>query len=66
VGRQAIFELLTIDDTIRSLILKKPDNPKLKAAGKAQGMKFLRDDGFDKALQGITTPEEILRVTQEE
>jgi len=66
IGRQAIFELLTIDDTIRSLILKKPDNPKLKAAGKAQGMKFLRDDGFEKALQGLTTPEEILRVTQEE
>jgi len=66
VGRQAIFELLTIDDSIRSLILQKPDNPKLKAAGKAQGMKFLRDDGFLKALEGVTTPEEVLRVTQEE
>lgn len=66
IGRQAIFELLTIDDKIRSLILEKPDNPKLKAAGKAQGMKFLRDDGFAKALDGVTTLEEVLRVTQEE
>ena len=66
VGRMAIFELFMIDDNVRRMILEKPDTPKLKAYAKQHGMRNLREDGFLKVLQGITTPEEVLRVTQEE
>jgi general secretion pathway protein E len=66
VGRKGIFEFLPVDDEIRSLVLGRPDNPKLRAAAKRKGMRFLREDGFMKVLDGMTTPEEVLRVTQEE
>ncbi len=66
VGRIAIFELFMIDENVRKMILEKPDTPKLKAYAKKMGMRSLREDGFLKVIQGITTPEEVLRVTQEE
>jgi len=66
VGRKGIYELLLVDDSVRELILAKPDAPKLRAAARKQGMRFLREDGFLKVKDGITTPEEVLRVTQEE
>ncbi len=66
VGRKGIYELLRVDDEVRDLILAKPDAPKLRAAARKQGMRFLREDGFLKVMEGTTTPEEVLRVTQEE
>ncbi len=66
VGRIAIFELFLIDENVRKMILEKPDTPKLKAYARDMGMRSLREDGFLKVIQGITTPEEVLRVTQEE
>ncbi len=66
VGRMAIFELFMIDENVRRMILEKPDTPKLKAYAKRMGMRTLREDGFLKVIQGVTTPEEVLRVTQEE
>ncbi|BBB32981.1 general secretion pathway protein E [Thermotomaculum hydrothermale] len=66
VGRMAIFELFMIDENVRKMILEKPDTPKLKAYARKNGMRTLREDGFLKVIQGITTPEEVLRVTQEE
>ncbi len=66
VGRIAIFELFMIDENVRRMVLEKPDTPKLKAYAKKMGMRTLREDGFLKVIQGITTPEEVLRVTQEE
>jgi len=66
VGRIAIFELFMIDENVRRMVLEKPDTPKLKAYAKEMGMRSLREDGFLKVIQGITTPEEVLRVTQEE
>ncbi len=66
VGRIAIFELFLIDENVRKMILERPDTPKLKAYAKDMGMRSLREDGFLKVIQGITTPEEVLRVTQEE
>ncbi len=66
VGRMAIFELFMIDESVRRMILEKPDTPKLKGYAKRMGMRTLREDGFLKVIQGVTTPEEVLRVTQEE
>ncbi len=66
IGRIAIFELFLIDENVRKMILEKPDTPKLKAYARKMGMRNLREDGFLKVIQGITTPEEVLRVTQEE
>jgi type II secretion system protein E len=65
-GRTGIFEMLVINDDIRELILKKVPSHQIKQKAVSQGMKVLRDSGWDKIIQGITTIEEVLRVTQEE
>ncbi len=64
-GRQGIFELLDVDDAMRSVITTSPDSNVLKSQAERSGMRPLRDDGWSKVLAGVTTPEEILRVTQE-
>ena len=64
-GRTGIFEILVVDDDIRSLIMKRAGSNTIKQlAVEKKGMKTLRMDGAQKVLEGITTPEEVLRVTQ--
>jgi general secretion pathway protein E len=63
-GRTGIFELMILDDAIKSLILKTSDSNAIKKEAVNQGMVTLRQDGALKVLNGITTVEEILRVTQ--
>ena len=65
-GRTGIYELLTMDEEIRDLLLRNKDAAGIKAAAVARGMLTLRDAGLAKALRGETTIEEVLRVTQEE
>jgi len=65
-GRIAIYELLKVDDTIRELLLQNKDAATIKKAALERGMRSLRASGLAKALQGITTIEEVMRVTQEE
>ncbi len=65
-GRIAIFELLTIDDDIRDLVLAKASAREIKERAVSFGMRTLYEDGIDKVKQGITTVEEVLRVTQVE
>ncbi|MCP4502038.1 MAG: type II secretion system ATPase GspE [Deltaproteobacteria bacterium] len=65
-GRVGIYELLLVDDELRSLIPKNVDAGQLKKAGIRNGMVPLREDGADKVLKGITTIEEVNRVTQED
>lgn len=62
-GRAVLLEALTITPHIKSLILKGAQEYELKAAGIKEGMKTLRENGLAKMLAGITTPEEVLRVT---
>ena len=62
-GRCGIYELLVIDDSIRELILKKSTAQIICDQARKQGMRTLREDGWEKVAQGITTVEEILRVT---
>ena len=61
-----IFEFLEIDDDIRKLILGKKDSNIIKEMARKKGMRTLREDGWLKVKQGMTTIPEVLRVTQEE
>jgi general secretion pathway protein E len=65
-GRTGIYELLKVDDKVRELLLQDKDAASIKKAAIEGGMRSLRAAGLDKALQGITTLEEVMRVTQEE
>ena len=64
-GRLGIFELLDIDEDMRRLMVTKSDSNILKAQAVKSGMRTLKDDGWAKVLAGVTTPDEVLRVTQE-
>jgi len=65
-GRTGIYELLKIDDRVRDLLLQNKDAATIRKAAMDNGLKPLRLAGLEKALQGETTLEEVLRVTQEE
>jgi general secretion pathway protein E len=64
-GRVGIFELMELNDELRNLILGKADAIQLTAAARRNGMRNLREDGWMKVPLGLTTPQEVLRVTQE-
>ena len=65
-GRVAIIEALTLDNKIRSLILKRASTVEIREyASKYCGMKSLRDDAAEKCLRGETTLDELIRVTTE-
>jgi len=64
-GRTGIYEILKVDDAIRSLVLKTSDSATIRAEGVQRAMTTLRDDGIRKVLEGTTTIEEVLRVTQQ-
>ncbi len=65
-GRTGIYELLVIDDEIRQLILNKATSQLIREAAHKKGMITLREDGWKKIAEGITTVEEVLRVTLNE
>jgi len=64
-GRVGIFEMMQLNDEIRRLIMKNEDASVLTAAARKNGMTTLREDGWDKVARGVTTVDEVLRVTQE-
>lgn len=64
-GRSGIFEILPITDEIRPLIVSNASSSSIKNAALQQGMKTLREDGWDKVIEGITSIDEILRVTED-
>ncbi len=66
VGRAAIIEVLPVSETVRRLIIKRASAAVIKNQAISEGMKTLRMVGIDKAREGITTLEEILRVTAED
>jgi type II secretory ATPase GspE/PulE/Tfp pilus assembly ATPase PilB-like protein len=65
-GRVGIYELFVISEEIRSLILRKAPTNEIRRTAMDHGMVTLREDGWAKARAGLTTIEEILRVTQED
>lgn len=63
-GRTGIFELLIIDDNIRQMINRKASADEIRKYAVESGMKTLYSDGLDKVRDGITTLDEVLRVTE--
>lgn len=64
-GRTGIYEVLTISEEIRDLILKRASSNEIKEKAIELGMTTMLEDGIRKVIKGITTIEEVLRVTHE-
>src|SRR3989454_756767 len=65
-GRLGIYELLLLDEAVRPLILNRSAASTIAQRAMEQGMRSLRHDGWNKVRAGLTTIEEVLRVTQTE
>ena len=65
-GRVCIIEMMTMTDNIRSLIMRHATAGDLRAAAIKEGMETMFDNGLRKAMAGVTTIEEVLRVTRED
>ena len=65
-GRVGIFEILVVDERLRALILERADSEGIKSRAISQGMRTILSAGAEKVHAGITSAEEVLRVTQEE
>ena len=61
-GRLGIYELMTINEELSDMIVRRSPLSELKEAARANGMRTLQDDGFRKAKDGFTTVEEVMRV----
>jgi len=64
-SRLGIFELLEIDEPFRQLMVTKSDSNVLRAQAVRSGMRTLKEDGWNKVVAGITTADEVLRVSQD-
>ena len=64
-GRMGIFELMELGDEIRQLIMKNADAASITNVARRNGMRNLREDGWLKVMTGVTTADEVMRVTQE-
>ncbi len=64
-GRIGIFELITFDDKLRRMISSGENEEALRAQVRASGVPDMRADGLEKVRSGITSINEVLRVTQE-
>ena len=63
-GRTGVYELLVLDEEIRSLVQKQRGTGKIRRLAVERGMRTLMQDGLRQILAGVTTPEEVLRVTR--
>ena len=66
LGRICILEMLTVTDTIRSAIMRHATAGELRQAAIAEGMETMFENGLRKSMAGVTTIEEVLRVTRED
>jgi len=64
-GRRAIMEFLTMSDPLRRLVMQRASEGDIERQARSEGMRTMYEDGIAKAVAGITTLEEVLRVTQE-
>ncbi|MDG4549508.1 MAG: type II secretion system ATPase GspE [Candidatus Contendobacter sp.] len=65
-GRAAIMEFLAMSDPLRRMVLKHADATELQAEAQKEGMDTMYEDGLRKAVAGLTTIEEVLRVTTQQ
>ncbi len=63
-GRRALFELMTMNDELREMVVQRQSASQLVPVAKQNGMRLLRDAGWDLVREGVTTAEEVLRVTK--
>lgn len=63
-GRTTVLELLELTDAVKSAITQGSDADQIRAAAKTSGFKSMQEDGMEKVLQGLTSLEEITRVTK--
>jgi type IV pilus assembly protein PilB len=61
-GRIGVYQVLQVNDAVRSLILEKGSPEAINAVAAENGMRTLREDGFDKVRAGVTSAAEVLRV----
>jgi len=61
-GRVGLYELMTMNEEISELVVRRAPVADIREAAKANGMKELREDGLHKVLEGLTTPDEVMRV----
>lgn len=66
LGRTTIMEFLKMSDPLRRLVMKHADMGVIEQAARDEGMRTMYEDGLVKALSGVTTIEEVLRVTQQD
>jgi type II secretory ATPase GspE/PulE/Tfp pilus assembly ATPase PilB-like protein len=64
-GRNGVYEVLEVDEEIRKMISQRASSHDIEVKARENGMLTMIEDGFAKCIQGITTVEEILRVTKE-
>ncbi|NWF34387.1 type II secretion system ATPase GspE [Stenotrophomonas sp. SAM-B] len=65
LGRTTIVEFLVMNDALRSAVMRRAGMGEIEQIARAAGMRTMYEDGLSKALQGHTTLEEVLRVTEE-
>jgi type IV pilus assembly protein PilB len=63
-GRLGIYEMLVMDDSLRDMVTRNPDVVQFRKLCRERGLVTLREDGFDKVMKGLTTVDEIIRVTE--
>jgi type IV pilus assembly protein PilB len=63
-GRLGIFEMMLMTNTVREMTFKGEPTQNLRKVARKQGMRTLFEDGMIKAMKGITTLEEVMRITQ--
>ena len=64
-GRTGVYELMVADNAVRALVHSRAAESQLLAAAEAGGLRLMREDGARLVAQGVTSPEEVLRVTRE-
>ena len=64
-GRGGLFELLVVSEDIESLIIGRKSSTEIREAAIRHGLKTLREDGWVKVFNGMTSVEEVMRVTEE-
>jgi general secretion pathway protein E len=64
-GRTGVYELMTVDDKVRALIHSRAAESQIFVAAEAAGLRSMREDGQRLVDEGITSLEEVMRVTRE-
>jgi type II secretory ATPase GspE/PulE/Tfp pilus assembly ATPase PilB-like protein len=64
-GRLGIFELMELNEELRASIMRNEDSGRITEIARRHGMQNLREDGWNKVRRGLTSADEVMRVTQE-